>query len=308
MDRKETEAALAMERALLDEIFRHTPASMAIWRGPDLKLEHVNPGYLALFPGRPLLGMRPHEAFPETRDQPLGGYLNGVYETGQPHVGRETLVRHRRREGGPIQECYYDFAYLRINGSDKRPYGVYDFAIDVTERVLARQELERKQHELDGANADLRSEREMRDNFVALLTHDLRTPLNVAMMNAHLAIRKVANPQDVITHASKTIDAIGRHWSCDDVLRAIDNLGSNAAKYGDTTRPITVTIRAHHDVVDRDQRGRFAHIIARSCRRGPSLRSSARSRRRSRWSLVRSRPSTGHLHGRRSGQSGSRCR
>jgi signal transduction histidine kinase len=127
-------------------------------------------------------------------------------------------------------------------------------------------------------------------------------------MNAHLAIRKIADPQDVITHASKMLDAIGRadkmirdlldasrikagagldiqlgecelvalvrnacneltalhgadyriegperlvgHWSCDDVLRAIDNLGSNAAKYGDTTRPITVTIRPHDDLVD----------------------------------------------------------
>lgn len=308
MDPKEAEAELAIERALLDEIFRQSPASMAIWRGPDLVLEHVNPGYLALFPGMELLGKRPVEAFPEIAGQPLLQALYDVFETGQPYVGKEMLVKHRRRAGGSIEDRYYDFAYLRIDGPQGRPYGVYDFAIDVTERVRARQALIQKQRELETTNAELTAEREMRDQFVALLTHDLRTPLHVAKMNTHLAIMKSGSAQEMIAHASKAMDAIGRidkmirdlldasrikagaglqvqiaecdlvaltrsacdeltalygaeyricspaqvagYWSCADVLRAIDNLGSNAAKYGDTTRPITVSIVEQGDTVE----------------------------------------------------------
>ena len=59
-------------------------------------------------------------------------------ETGEPHIGRETPVRHRRSKDGPVVERYYDFAYIRINGPDGKPYGVYDFALDVTERVRAK--------------------------------------------------------------------------------------------------------------------------------------------------------------------------
>lgn len=308
MSPKDAEAKLAIERALLDEIFRQTPVSMAIWRGPDLRLEHVNPGYEALFQGRSLLGKRPLEAFPELADQPVADWLEAVYETGEPRVGREALVRHRRREGGPIEARYYDFAYLRIDGPDGKPYGVYDFAVDVTPRVLAREALVEKQRELEAMNEDLRTEREMRDNFVALLTHDLRTPLNVAKMNMHLALIKAGGSQDVIAHASKAMDAIARidkmirdmldasrikagagleiqvaecdlvqiarvacdelialygadfrlqapervtgYWSCEDLQRAIDNLGSNAAKYGDATRPIVISIEKQREFVE----------------------------------------------------------
>jgi signal transduction histidine kinase len=307
MERKTAESALSIESALLDEIFRLAPASMAIWRGPDLRLEHINPGYEALFPGMNLLGKRPLEAFPEMADQQLPRLLEHVYETGEPHVGRETLVRHRRREGGPIEKRYYDFAYLRMYAPDGKPYGVFDWAIDVTERVMARHALMERQRELEHVIAELRRERETRDHFVALLTHDLRTPLNVAKMNMHLAILKSANAQDMIAHASKSMDAIGRidkmirdlldasrikagagleiqvsecelvsivrtacdeltaiygatfrisaperlvgYWSCADVQRAVDNLGSNACKYGDITRPISVSIEPQGDSV-----------------------------------------------------------
>jgi signal transduction histidine kinase len=270
------------------------------WRGPDLVLEHANPGYLALFPGRELLGKRPLDAFPEMGDQPLLDFLYRVMETGEPHIGRETLVRHRRSKDGPIVERYYDFAYIRINGADGKPYGVYDFALDVTERVLARQALEAKQRELQAANEELRSERDLRDRFVAMLTHDLRTPLNVASMSTQLAVRKAERPQDVMAHAAKAMEAIARidrmiqdfldasrlksgrgleiepneceivslvrstcdeltalhgadfrvhapeqlagYWSGTAIRRAIENLGSNAVKYGDATRPITASI------------------------------------------------------------------
>jgi len=36
MEQKDAELSTGIERDLLSELFRTTPASMAIWRGPDL--------------------------------------------------------------------------------------------------------------------------------------------------------------------------------------------------------------------------------------------------------------------------------
>jgi signal transduction histidine kinase len=248
----------------------------------------------------------------------LVGFLQRVLETGEPYIGREAHVRHRRSQDGPIVDRYYDFAYLRVNGPDGNAYGVYDFAIDVTDRVLSRQALMEKQRELQAANEELRSERDMRDRFVATLTHDLRTPLTAAKANAQLTARKAEQPEAVIAHAAKTVEAIGRadkmiqdlldasrikagksleievgeceivslvksacdeltalyganfrlgapealvgYWSSAELRRAIENLGSNAIKYGDITRPISVSIETLGDAVEISVHNFGSHI------------------------------------------------
>jgi signal transduction histidine kinase len=282
---------------VLDDLFQQDLVSMAVWRGPDLKLERVNKVYAALFKGRELIGRRPLEAFPELMDQPDGHLLldclNRVFETGEPYTARERLVRQRQGPDGPLADRYYDVAYLRINGPDGEPYGVYDLAIEVTQGVTARQDRER--------------EREVRELFVALLTHDLRTPLSVAKMNMHLAALKADRPEGAARYVAEAMRAIDRvdvmiqnmldatriragvgleverhrfelvglvrltcdelavlygatfeirapHslmdcWSDKDIRRVIENLGTNAIKYGDASRPIRVTVEEQGPLV-----------------------------------------------------------
>lgn len=286
-------ARATIDPSLLEEIVRLAPASIAIWRGPELRLEYINPEYEKSFPGRELVGKRLLEAFPEITDQSLPTLMKRVFDTGEPYNGREVMVRHRRHEGGPLEEHYYDFAYRRIDGADGKPYGVFAFTIDVTARVAARLGVLR-------ANAELNEERELRDRFVALLSHDLRNPLAVAKMSTYLAIAKAGQSHSMIEHASKALEAINRvdrmlrdlldvsriragaglrleiaecdlasivrsacdemtglhgaeyrirgpsylagYWSCGDILRALENLASHAARHGDLLRPITVTL------------------------------------------------------------------
>lgn len=135
---------VADERNKLEQIFKQSPAAMALWRGEDLIFDKVNPQYQALFGERELIGKPLLEAVPELRGQGFEDLLREVLRTGQPYMGREALARHRRTPGGNIEDRYYDFSYVRIDDSNGQPYGVYDHVVDVTDRVLARKEVVEK--------------------------------------------------------------------------------------------------------------------------------------------------------------------
>ena len=141
-DRKEAEAKLTFERHQLETIFRVSPAAMALWSGPDFVFEKVNANYGVIFPDRVLVGKPFLEACPEFKDQPFQELLTKVFETGEPFIGHEVLVRHADFLGGPLVDHYYDFTYVRVNDAYGKPYGVYDHAIDVTDKVRARETIQ----------------------------------------------------------------------------------------------------------------------------------------------------------------------
>lgn len=58
--------------------------------------------------------------------------------------------------------------------------------------------------------ADLESERELREKFVSLLTHDLRTPLTTIKMTAQLIKRHYKDPDAVLNYAVKINNSVKR--------------------------------------------------------------------------------------------------
>ena len=215
-DRKEAEATLTFERNQLETIFQRSPAAMALWIGPDFVFERVNPHYQAIFPDRKLLGFPFLVACPEFKDQPFPALLKHVLETGEAFSGREVLAQHSDFAGGPPVDHYYDFTYLRINDSEGNPYGVYDHAIDVTDRVRDRLSLEDNKQRLEKLVADLELERDLRERFVATLSHDLRTPLQAATMAAQLIRRKLGDSEVAQLFAGRIVENIRR---ADDMIR-----------------------------------------------------------------------------------------
>lgn len=181
-EHKELAAEVAFERHKLQEIFEGSPAAMSLWRGPDFVFEMVNPKYQAIYPDRELSGKPLLEALPELKNQPYSELLKRVLETGETFVAREMLAKIANVPDGELQDRYYDFSYIRIDDMEGKPYGVYNHAIDATDRVVARRKIEE-------TIADLERERALREQFVNALTHDLRTPLAAARMSAQLALR-----------------------------------------------------------------------------------------------------------------------
>ncbi|WP_291515680.1 PAS domain-containing protein [Bdellovibrio sp. ArHS] len=176
---EESKQLIALEQHKLDAIFNVSPAAMALWVGEDMLFEKLNPEYQKIFPDRQLQGRPMLEALPELADQVFPELIRNVLRTGKPFVGTEFLAKIRRGLNGPLEDRYFDFTYFQIKDAQGRPYGVYDHAIDVTERVMARRELEAAKEEAIRAN-DLKSA------FLANMSHEIRTPLGAIMGFADL--------------------------------------------------------------------------------------------------------------------------
>jgi signal transduction histidine kinase/DNA-binding response OmpR family regulator len=151
------------EHALrLAGVFAHAPVGVAILRGADHVFEYANEKYLDLVGRRAVSGKAIREALPEVEEQGIVELLDGVYESGQPYVGRSYRLLLQHPEDGP-QECFFDFVYQPLFEADSRVSGIAVVAFEVTELARARREAEA------GSRA--------KDEFLAMLGHELRNPL-----------------------------------------------------------------------------------------------------------------------------------
>ena len=126
------------QRETYYDLFMQAPAAITILRGPSHRHEFVNPPYQRLFSDQPLLGYTVVEAMPEIADQGFLALLDNVYATGKTYIGTEMPVRLP----GFSQNSYFNFTYqqFRENG---QPAGITVYAVDVSDLVRARQELEK---------------------------------------------------------------------------------------------------------------------------------------------------------------------
>jgi PAS domain S-box-containing protein len=152
-------AQLVRQRETLYQVFEQTPAGVAILRGPEHRFDYANPGYQALFPGRPLLGLPLAEALPEAMDFGFVALLDRVYATGEPFFGTELPLQVHDASGHLLPEAYFTFTYQAYQEAGAT-VGVSIFAFDVTEQVLARRRTEHLQAEALLAAEELVRQRE----------------------------------------------------------------------------------------------------------------------------------------------------
>ncbi|RZK22219.1 MAG: PAS domain-containing sensor histidine kinase [Hymenobacter sp.] len=171
------------------------------------------------------MGRTYREAAPELADQQVFERLDEVYRTGESFHGREMLVYLDRTNSRRLDPCYFNFAYQAIREADGQVSGVFLIATDVTEQVLARQQVQALNQELAAAidqlrasNTDLEyqvadrthallvtlqqleqhrrelttalaAERELgelKTRFVSMASHEFRTPLTTVLTSAEL--------------------------------------------------------------------------------------------------------------------------
>jgi signal transduction histidine kinase len=135
----------SQERENLYQLFEQAPAAICLLRAPDHRIEYFNPAYQALFPGRPLQGRTMAEVQPEALE--FLALLSEVYQTGTPYHGPEELLASAPAPGQPPRAGYFNFTYQAYR-EENQIVGVSIFAFDVTEKVLARQQREAQQAEL----------------------------------------------------------------------------------------------------------------------------------------------------------------
>ena len=192
---RELRESLDRERANLREIFQLAPSFMARLRGPNHVFEEANPSYMRIVgEDRPLIGLPVREALPEIEGQGFFELLDSVYATGTPYTGTEVRVMLRRED--VLDERYVDFVYQPTRNAEGEIDGVFAHGTDVTAQVRARQQIEEQTIELRQAN-------HAKDQFLATLSHELRTP-----MTAVLGWSRLLRMGLDATEAAVAIDAI----------------------------------------------------------------------------------------------------
>lgn len=211
--------AQQVRRAVVEErnnLLLQAPVAIALLTGPDHVYELANASHRHIAgEGRALIGKPLAEAFPELAGSELTEILDRVYKTGAPFVAEEMLVP-LVGERGELEERFFKFNLHPLHSSQGNVYGMMALAIDVTELVRSRRVLERSSVEREKLLAQLEAANRAKDEFLAMLGHELRNPLSPIVTS--LDIKRIRNGGELV-HEDLTIERQVKH-----LVRLVDDL------------------------------------------------------------------------------------
>lgn len=143
-------------------LFKNAPAFMCIYSGPDHVYEYANTRYHELVGKTDVINKTLQDVVPEVYEQGFGDLLDYIYASGQSHLGIATPVVFKN-DDGTERNVYLDFVLQPILNSDNEITGIFANGYDVTGRVLSQKILEEQD--------------QRKDEFLAMLAHELRNPL-----------------------------------------------------------------------------------------------------------------------------------
>lgn len=197
--------------AVLQQCLRHAPGFVALAMGRDHVFEFVNEGY-ATWLGLPASQIRGRPAFDVlsgVRGQGFEELLERVWETREPHVGKDVKVRIGTTKPN-AREMFVDFVMQPVFADGGEMAGIFFQAHDVTEK-----------HRI--AQAHLSAEKNQ-DLFLSKLVHELLSPL--------AAIRSAADVLARLPAAGEPL--VGRMVRI--VQRQVSGLGALVDELGDLSR------------------------------------------------------------------------
>ncbi|MBC7849919.1 MAG: PAS domain S-box protein [Chitinophagaceae bacterium] len=127
------------------QLFRLAPAFIHLLRGPDHVFEFFHPKAIELL-GRDLTGESIRQLFPGEDDARFVSQLDAAYATGEPLVINE--MKYERRTENESQQLFFDVLYKPFENDRGQVEGMLYFAVDVTEKVIARRKIQESEANL----------------------------------------------------------------------------------------------------------------------------------------------------------------
>ena len=166
------------ESQRLNALFQQAPSFMAVLRGTDHVYEMVNTSILQLLGDREYVGLPVRQAVPELVSQGYIELLDNVYKTGEPFLGYGMPVNVFRSKHTEQEERFVNFILQPIVEFDGSISGIFVEGSDVTEQYLIDLELKRVNEQLAEKIHDLELADKRKNEFLAMLAHELRNPLS----------------------------------------------------------------------------------------------------------------------------------
>lgn len=137
------------ERAQLQALLAQAPVAIGLFTGDELRVATINPRMASLLGYTPaeLLGQPLFERAPELQGQGFDELMRQVRATQVPYIGQEVAATVQRH--GQAQRVYFNFVYQPLYGAEGQVTGILNVAVEVTEQVQARQQVEQLNQELE---------------------------------------------------------------------------------------------------------------------------------------------------------------
>ncbi|MFD2247166.1 ATP-binding protein [Pontibacter ruber] len=222
---------LIHQQQFLQDVFQQAPVGITIMRGPQYIIDLANPEVCEIWGRKPeeVLGKPVIEAIPEAGEQGFISLLDQVVNTGQPFIANELPVVLERN--GEMEQTYLDFLYHPMRDSQGFVSGVIAVAINISEQVKSRREIETINRQLLTINADL-------DNFVYSASHDLKAPIS-NIEGLMVALEEYLPAETLSSEMVQRLISMIK-TSIDRFKRAVSDLTEVAKLQRDTGEDITV--------------------------------------------------------------------
>jgi signal transduction histidine kinase len=211
------------ERSRLSEVIMQIPVPIVILTGAEHRYTVVNEPYEQMV-GRKILGKTVLEAFSIEEVKDFIPLLDGVYRTGQPHIGKALPFSVSNGIGG-LRTKFLNVSYYPFRENTGEIVGVVAVHGDVTDEFNALETVKRNIDEqkdlnraLDFAKANAESASSAKSAFLANMSHEIRTPLA-----AILGFTEILKSADIgAKERMNYLDIIGRNGQA--LVRIIDDI------------------------------------------------------------------------------------
>ena len=170
-ERHQRDEALAQR----DRMLRGAPMAAALLVGPDFSFRLANRRYCELMDRSDLEGRAFGEAFLELRD---GEAMRLLEQGSVASVAVDELRVELARADGSLEERFLKLSLEPLGSTPGDEQGVIVVAVDVTAEVRSRRGLERAHAEREQLLVELTAANRTKDEFLAMLGHELRNPLS----------------------------------------------------------------------------------------------------------------------------------